>query len=296
MAHQPKGQIVRYQKGKHKFEVLCKPGLPLQFRENKIGWDKVLMIDMVFTNSSKGDRAGGAELTEIFGTDNMDECCKKIVMEGDIQLTQQERDKFYEEARKQIVFFIHKNYIDPKTKLPHPPDRIDHAMTEIKFKIDPNKDAKSQAEDCATKLQGKLMLSKAVQIQARLTIKKQHVGQCKNIIHKIANVTHEEWVPEGCIFDLELTKPDLDQLTSALYKPTSGDYHFQFVDEASFANIDQPDTSKPKKGKKHAQSKSAKNEDSDNNEQEEKTNENINTNKHEHENQNKKDKKKKKEK
>jgi len=286
---QAKGQLVRYQKGKLKFEVMCKPGLPMQFRENKVGWDKVLMVDMVFTNSSKGDRASGAQLTEVFGTDNIDECCKKIVMEGEVQLTQQERDKFQEEARKQIVFFIHKNYIDPQTKLPHPPDRIENAMKEIKFKIDPNKDAKPQAEECVTKLQGKLMFSKSVQMQARLTIKKEHVGQCKNIIHKIANVVHEEWTADGCVFDLELTKPDLDQLTSALYKPTNGDYNFQFGDEATFVNDDAA-RKKQKKGKKNAPSKNAKNDD---NENDEKDANNSNQNDNDNKNQKKKDKNKK---
>jgi len=68
---------------------------------------------------------------------------------------------------------------------------------------------------------------------------------------------HEEWTADGCVFDLELTKPDLDQLTSALYKPTNGDYNFQFGDEATFVNDDAA-RKKQKKGKKMHQAKMQK--------------------------------------
>ena len=50
-------QVVRYKKDKQTFEVLTNPGSVLKFREGKLGWDKVLATDVVFTNSSRGDRA-----------------------------------------------------------------------------------------------------------------------------------------------------------------------------------------------------------------------------------------------
>jgi len=100
---------------------------------------------------------------------------------------------------------------------------------------------------------------------------------------------HEEWTADGCVFDLELTKPDLDQLTSALYKPTNGDYNFQFGDEATFVNDDAA-RKKQKKGKKNAPSKNAKNDD---NENDEKDANNSNQNDNDNKNQKKKDKNKK---
>jgi len=40
------------------------------------------------------------------------------------------------EKRKQIVEFIAKNYVDPRSHLPHPPLRIEQALTEARVSID----------------------------------------------------------------------------------------------------------------------------------------------------------------
>merc|ERR1712083_1094657 len=56
-------------------------------------------------------------------------------------------------------------------------------------------------------------------------------GQCTNLIHKVANVIHEEWTATGCVYTLELSKADLNSLQVALMKPTNGDYEIAFLDE-----------------------------------------------------------------
>jgi len=99
MANQ-KAQLVRYQHGKNKFEILTKPGSVLKFREGKLGWDKVHMADVVFSNSSRGDLASGKDLEAAFGTSNPEECCKKIVETGELQLSAQERKDEMEAKKK----------------------------------------------------------------------------------------------------------------------------------------------------------------------------------------------------
>jgi hypothetical protein len=53
-------------------------------------------------------------------------------MKGELQLTAAERQEKIDKKRKEIVNYIHKYYIDPKTKLPHPVVRIEGAIDEIK--------------------------------------------------------------------------------------------------------------------------------------------------------------------
>merc|ERR1712013_876874 len=83
-----------------------------------------------------------------------------------------------------------------------------------------------QAEDAVKKMRGKLMFAKAVALRALLTVKHAHVGQCTNLIHKVANVCHEEWTATGCVYTL-----DLSTLQVAMMKPTNGDYSVTFIDE-----------------------------------------------------------------
>ena len=64
--------------------------------------------------------AKGEELIGLFGTDNVEECCKQIVEKGDLQLSAAERKQQMDAKKAEIINIVHRNYIDPKTQLPHP--------------------------------------------------------------------------------------------------------------------------------------------------------------------------------
>jgi len=267
------GQIVKYSSGKHKFEVVAKQGMVLKFRDGGIGFQNVLMIDQIFTNSTRGDVANVSDLKEVFGTEDLTKCCQQIVKNGELQYTAQERKQFVEQKTNEIVYYINKNYVDPKTKLPHPADRISNCMKECRIRVDPKGDTRRQSEDAVKKMRGKLMFAKAVALRATLTIKHSHVGQCNNLIHKVANVIKEEWTGTGCIFTVELSKADMNSLQVALMKPTNGDYEMTFLNEneQSITNNDNNDKKKKggkgkkkkKKKQKHGDNEEKKNEDND---------------------------------
>lgn len=267
---QAKQQIVKYQKGKHSFKVVCHPGAVLQYREGKLGFGKVLQLDIVFTNVVRGDRASAADLSAVFGPNfKEDEILKTIVEEGEIEYSASERRKFMDDKTNEIVYYIHKNWIDPKTKLPHPIDRIKNAISSSKKKIiiDLKKDSKKQAESIVKKLQGTIMFAKAAVFAAELTIKYSYDGKCKNIIHgSVSKVVKEDYTGEGCVYTIEMTKSEMDQLIVKLSKPTNGDYNMSMLDENALSGNGNSGTgggsdekesksSNDKRGKKHKKKK-----------------------------------------
>jgi len=258
-----KGQIVRYQSKKNKFEIVCQNGAPLKYRNGKTSVNNALMADQIFTNVTKGDIANPDVLKDVFGTDNINECCKIILENGEIQYTAQERKAFITEKTREIVYYLTKNYVDPKTKLPHPSVRIEQAMKKAKFVVDPNIDARNQAEQLLKKITGKqLMFAKAVLLTANLTIKHAHVNQCQNIISKNSTIINQEWTAEGCIFTLELTQGDMDTLIVALNKPTNGNYDFELNNDGSKPKVNKLDKKlkyKENKKKKRKERKDKKN-------------------------------------
>jgi len=64
---------------------------------------------------------------------------KKIIEDGDVQLTTEQRKHFLQKKRNEIITMISKNAIDPQAKTPHPPQRIENAMEQAKIHIDPFK-------------------------------------------------------------------------------------------------------------------------------------------------------------
>ena len=56
---------------------------------------------------------------------------------GELNLTTEQRKKMISEKRKQLVTFIAKTYVDPRSHLPHPPLRIEQAIEDGRISIDP---------------------------------------------------------------------------------------------------------------------------------------------------------------
>jgi ribosome maturation protein SDO1 len=122
------------------FEVLVEPDLALALkRGDSIDLAEILAVEDVFENASRGDRSPEEDLIKAFGTTNPQAIAETIIKKGEISLTAEQRKKFLENKRRQVVEVIARNAINPQTKTPHPPSRIDQAMTEAHVHIDPTK-------------------------------------------------------------------------------------------------------------------------------------------------------------
>src|SRR5438046_9956256 len=86
-------------------------------------------------------------MAEFFGTTEPLAVAKQIIQRGEIQLTTEQRRQMLEAKRKQIVQYIAANAINPQTAAPHPPQRIENAMEEAKFHIDPLKPVEEQVKE-----------------------------------------------------------------------------------------------------------------------------------------------------
>lgn len=118
----------------------------------KCDWKEVLFADRVFKNSHKAEVPTDAELIECFETSNIDEVAQMIAKKGELQTTSQDRAKALADKKKQIVNYIGKYYIDPKTKKPHTSINIENAWDSAKLKTDPDKPVEEQVKQGISKL------------------------------------------------------------------------------------------------------------------------------------------------
>ncbi len=197
MSSEKKTVIVKYVKGSERFELIVYADAALDYRQNKVSeLDKVVAVDEVFTDSSKGLRAPRDKLKKAFGTDNVKEIEKEIVLKGDLPLTTEQRRRLIEEKKKQIISFISKNYVDPKTNMPHPPLRIEQAMGMISVQIDPFKPAEEQARAIVDKLRPYLAL-KTGNVTLYFKIPSKYVYQTIKVIKEFGEVKEESWGSDG---------------------------------------------------------------------------------------------------
>ena len=117
-----------------------------------------MAVDEVYSDANKGLRVPAEKLQKHFKTTNFLQVAEIILRKGDLNLTTDQRRKLVEEKRKQIVATIARNFVDPRTGLPHPPLRIEQAMAEIRVSIDPFKDVNEQTKLVIDELRGILPL------------------------------------------------------------------------------------------------------------------------------------------
>lgn len=183
--------IARLKSHGEKFEILVDPRI---VSEN-IPLDEALAAEFVFTDAGTGDRASQESLQKVFGTTAVLEIAQKIIEKGEIQLTTEQRKKIMEEKRKKIVQLICRNAVDPHTKSPHPPHRIENAMEQARVHIDIFKDAEEQVADIIKVLRPFLPLRVETK---RIAVKIPAVYAGKYYqLKEFGRVLKEEWQKDG---------------------------------------------------------------------------------------------------
>lgn len=182
--------------GEH-FEILVRPDIAFEFKMGKpVEITRVLVIETIFADASKGLRASEVSLQKTFQTTDPYKIAEAILRRGELQLTTEQRHRLVEEKRKQIVAFISKHCIDPRTGLPHPPLRVEQAMSQVRLLIDPFKSGEEQARTVIDELRPILPL-KIEQIRIAIKIPPEHAARSLGATKDFGTIKQEEWQRDG---------------------------------------------------------------------------------------------------
>lgn len=189
--------IARITRGDERFEILVRPEKALDYRMGKVSAiTEVLVAETVYSDASKGTKASEEALRKAFGTTDALKVADVILKKGALQLTAEQRRKMVEDKRKQIITLISRQCVDPRTNLPHPPLRIEQAMGQIHYPIDPFKPAEEQAKDVIELLQRVLPL-KMEQISVDVRIPAGYVAKAYGAVRSFGVIKREEWRADG---------------------------------------------------------------------------------------------------
>lgn len=194
-----KVSIVRYSFEGEKFEILVKPDPALEYKLGKRkDLSSVLVSDEVYSDSSKGTRASTEKLLKAFKTQDITAIMERILQKGELNLTTEQRRKMISEKRKQIVEFIAKTYVDPRSHLPHPPLRIEQALEDARVSIDPHKNTEEQTKDIVEKIRTIIPL-KSENLTLEIIIPAQYAAQSYSVLKSTGNLKKEEWQSNGSL-------------------------------------------------------------------------------------------------
>jgi len=189
----------RIAKSGEKFEILVKPDEALDYKMGKqLGISQLLVIDEIYSDANKGTHASEEKLQKAFGTTDPVKIAEEIMKHGELQLTTDQRRQLVEDKRKQIVAFIARNCIDPRSGTPHPPIRIEQALNQVKYSIDPFKTVEEQAKEIIEELRSIIPI-KIEQTRVAVKIFAEHSAKGYGALKNYGTITREEWQADGAL-------------------------------------------------------------------------------------------------
>lgn len=220
-----KAVIARLRSSGQKFEILVDPNKALEFkRGGKINMDEILAYPAVYRDARSTDVVPEQDLQKIFGTTNVFKVAEKIIKNGELQLTTEQKRQMIEQKKNQIAAIISKKGINPQTNTPHPAQRILATIEKAGVSIDPFADAESQVDKILKEIKV-LIPIKFQKIVLQIKIPAQFSGKSYSILKSYGTIMQEQWLGNGSLqVNIEILGGMQDELFQKISSLTHGEF------------------------------------------------------------------------
>ena len=227
-----KAVVAKYKKDGKEFEVLVDCDKALEFKQGKtMDINDIVASDKIYRDSKKGFVAPSEDIKKVFGSDDFYFVTKEIIRKGEVQLTKEYRNKLKEQIKKKIVDIIHRNAVDSKTKLPHPPQRIENALEEAKIHIDELKSAEEQVQNVLDKLKTIIPI-KFVRKEILIKVPSKYSGKAYGVVKKYGEILRENWEKDGSLVILSKVPGGVtEEYFTELNNLTHGEIESKIINE-----------------------------------------------------------------
>lgn len=156
----------------------------------------LMAVDDVFVDWSEGERAKAEDLEKGFESTDPIQIARRILREGEIQLTQEQRKRMFEQKHKRIITTLARETWNPQAKVPHPKERIERALEEAKFKVDPLRPVSEQVQQAFKALRPLLPIA-FERVKVAIRIPAEYTGAAYGAVRTLGELKKEEWQNDG---------------------------------------------------------------------------------------------------
>ncbi|MEM2138284.1 MAG: ribosome assembly factor SBDS [Candidatus Anstonellaceae archaeon] len=212
-----------------RFEVVVDPDLSYSYRiGQKKELNNVLVVEEIFKNFRNGERHTSSALQKAFGTTDVYAIADRIIKNGDLQLTTEQKRKMLVEKKKQIIAILMRECIDPRTGAPHTQMRLEQALEESRVHIDGFKDAHEQLED-VIKAMRPIIPMKFERVKVAAKVPPAYAQRIYGML-KGYGIQREEWAKDGSlIVVIEMPAGVQGEFYERLNKATAGSAETKLV-------------------------------------------------------------------
>ncbi|MES3518023.1 MAG: ribosome assembly factor SBDS [Natronomonas sp.] len=182
-----------------RFEVLVDPDAALAIKRGEFDGDleDVIAAEDVFEDASRGDRPPEDALEEVFETTDPLAIIPEVIKRGEIQITAEQRREMKQQKHNQLVTKITRNAVNPQMDdAPHPPDRIERALEEAGFSVDPMEPVDSQIDDALDALRPVIPI-RFDEVVMAVQFPAEYAGSAQAQVREFGDLESEEWQSDG---------------------------------------------------------------------------------------------------
>jgi len=225
-----KAVVARLHRSGQKFEVLIDPNRALDFKKGaKIDINEVIAFPGVYHDVRNTERVPEQDLQKIFGTTDVFKIAERIIREGELQLTTEQRRQMVEQRRTQIAATISRRGINPQTNTPHPQQRIINAMEKAGINVDPFADVEQQVEKVLKSIKTIIPI-KFQNVIIQFKIPPQFAGRTYTALKASGTIISEQWLNDGSLqISIKMMAGVQDELFQKIAGMTQGAFETKIV-------------------------------------------------------------------
>jgi len=191
--------------------------------------DEIMAYPAVYRDVRNTEMVSEQDLQKTFGTNDISKIAEKIIKEGELQLTTDQRRQMVEQKRIQVANVISKRGINPQTNTPHPPQRIMNAMDQAGVSVDPFIDAELQVDKALKSIKAILPI-KFQKVTLQIKIPPQFSGSAYSVLKVAGTISNEQWLGDGSLqVNVEVLAGIQDELFQKLSSLTHGSFESKVV-------------------------------------------------------------------
>ena len=186
--------------------------------------NEIMAYPVIYRDVRTTESVSESELQKFFGTRDIFKIAERILREGELQLTTEQRREMVEQKRNQIAAIIAKRGVNPQTNTPHPPQRILNVMQQSGANIDPFVDAELQVDKIVKEIK-KLLPIKFQKVFLQLKFPPQFAGKIYSVLKSAGIVQKEQWLNDGSLqVELEILAGVQDEFFEKVSSSTHGNF------------------------------------------------------------------------
>lgn len=184
------------------FEISVDVDKAIQMKKGlAVNIDNVLAFPEVFYDLKKGLKVSKSDLMQSFGTEDVRVVAERIIKNGEVNIPAEYRQKEQDNRVKQVVEFLSRNAVDPRSSRPYTSSAIESAISQAGIKID-NKPVDQQITEIIAKLRTILPIRIETK-KLKITVPAMHSGKVYGMLKDYKE--KEDWLGNGdlvCIVNI----------------------------------------------------------------------------------------------